>query len=97
MGDAYFPAIYLLLQNDFRGCAGLACIFHEGGWVLVFRLSGRSLNFRREYLLGVDRIEFVLPSTEFAADFDVAAFGQDRLDFFPAKQAKHCGHPVARA
>ena len=61
----------------------------------MFRLSGGSLNFRREYLLGVDRIELVLPSTEFAADFDVAEFGQDRLDFFLAKQAKHCGHTFA--
>ena len=62
----------------------------------MFRQSGRRLNFRREYLLSIDLVEYVLPSTEFAADFDVVAFGQDRLDFFLAKQAKHCGHPFAR-
>ncbi len=64
--------------------------------LLVLRSSGRSLNFGGEYLFGVDGIKYVLPSTEFAGDFDVVAFGQDRPDFLPAKQAKHCSHPVAR-
>lgn len=43
----------------------------------MFRLSGRSLDFGSKYLLGIDSIEYVLPSTEFAGDFDVVTFGQN--------------------